>query len=71
MFAPKTISIEDFKDYDLVLISPMFDRLVAIRGNIVTGYNWDNEEEIYEFYGWIVRSGMIKFLAGEEVEVYT
>jgi len=72
MFAPKTISIEDFKDYDLVLISPLFDRLVAIHGINIYGYTWIEEEEIYKFYGWLVSiADVVIFLAGKEVEVYT
>lgn len=70
MFPLKTMSIEDFKDYDLILISPKFDRMVAVHGRNMYGYTWRNEKETYEFYGWIVYDSN-KFLAGKEVEVYT
>ena len=70
MFAPETISVEDFKNYDLILISPKFNRLVAVHGHNMYGYNWNNEKETYEFSGWIVHDSN-NFLAGKEVEMYT
>lgn len=72
MFAPEIISIEDFKNYDLILLSPFFSRLVAVHGINIYGYDWINEKETYKFYGWLVRNtDVVIFLAGHEVEVYT